>query len=226
MVNEIVETPKNTSLAAISGGVESGGISGSDMEIPRCSLLQSTSPVLKDNKNLNEGEFINSVTQEVLSGRFIPLFPFKQYAKFSMDGKLEWTTVNRNDPRVINGLKWIDNQKPEVTEFLNFMIVMEANPDIPLILSFKSTSLKVGKQFLTLLELKRTKTKKPYYAYTYELGSKVQARGAQSWFVPKIGMPTEKHEVENHSVYADMVSQYQPLVQNVNVEASDPVDFA
>ena len=224
MTTEIAKTNANTAL--ITNDVEHGGLTGKDLEIPRATLLQPTSPDLQEYAELKAGQYINSVTKEVLTGPFAPLFAFKQYAKFNEEGKMEWSTVNRNDPRVVEGLQWVDDQRPAVTEFLNVMVVFKSNPELPLILSFKSTALRVGKQFMTLVSMKG----KPSYHFWYELSTKLNKKGSQSWYSPIVKMvtPTEDHKVSEEDIaqFAAMASSYSPIVRNMPVDAAEATEEA
>ena len=73
--------------ALITNDVEHGGLTAKDLEIARAALLQPTSPDLAEYSHLRAGQYINSVTKETLEGPFAPLFAFKQYAKFTPEGK-------------------------------------------------------------------------------------------------------------------------------------------
>ena len=113
---EMVEKQEGV-MASVLGDEATGGLTGSDFEIPRVLLLQKLSPDLEDPelKHLEAGMYINSVTKEILKLSFVPLFAFKQYAEFEAGGKLIWSTVNRNDPRVVKGLKWGESGDRRVT---------------------------------------------------------------------------------------------------------------
>jgi len=216
MVEKAMATkPENT---LVGGDVSAGGLTGKDLEIPRCTLLQKMSPDLDDYKNLKEGQFINSITKEVLTGKFVPLFAFKQYAKFDSQGKPEWSTMDLNEQRVQDGIKWIGGDKPEVTEIINVMCSFISAPDVPLIMSFKSTSFRAGKQFVSLLAIQNGQP----YEYTFNIGSKQMQKGSQSWFVPHITVPANaaerKVKPEDIKKYEALINTYRPLVQTVKVQ--------
>lgn len=214
-MTEIAKTEGHSLVGA--GAVERGGITAQDLEIPRCVLLQNTSPDLADLPELKSGQFINSVTKEVVEGTIVPLFVFKQYAKFDDDGNFEWATLNRNESRVQEGLQWEDGNPPSVTEFINVMVV-DAQ-EMPMILSFKSSALRAGKQFLTLLSLKG----KAPYCFSYDIGSKLMKKDSKSWYIPTLKIPAKGHEVNAKLVekYAKLAGTYQAVVTSIGVEGQE-----
>ena len=209
-----------SAVAGMLGDVRQGGLSGSDFEIPRVLLLQKTSPDVDKYDNLKAGLFINNITKEILPDRFIPLFAFKQYAEFTKDGKLVWSTMDRNDKRVVIGLEWgnsgdPEKDKPTATEFINFMVVIEGQA-MPLVLSFKRTAFKIGKQFLTLTSMKPGMM----YSYSYLIDSLVQQKGSQSWYIPKIVIPSEQHVVSEELQVALKITaeQWRLMVGKISVQ--------
>lgn len=142
------EITKTTGGELVNSGssVRYGGRTDRDRVIPRANVLQER------REGVEPGEVVHSLTMEVLTNKlFIPLFSYKSYAKFSSDLKLEWSTLDVNDPRVMQGLKWGNSgdkikDKPKITEFFNFVVVFEDSLDSPLVMSFKGSALKDGRK--------------------------------------------------------------------------------
>ena len=138
-----------------------------DFEIPRAKIVQFSSEEAKsENKDdrIDPGTFINSVSKSEIVPVFIPIFRYKTYTKWNAKkksdanydpayelGELIFSTTDRHDPRIGNGLEFINGEKPQVTQTLNFLCYFEGQR-IPLVLSFQSTSYKAGKRLNTLLE--------------------------------------------------------------------------
>lgn len=122
-----------------------GGVSAEDVVISRAKILK------EPEEGMVSGTIVDNATNEILPGTIIPLFVFKNYAEFDEDLNLIRTTMNRNEKWVEEGLQWVDDEKPTIVQFMNFMCVFGDNYAFPVILSFKRTSLKKGKRLLTLL---------------------------------------------------------------------------
>lgn len=223
--------PVETAVAVAkpADDVRHGGVSASDLEMPKVLVLQDLSPDVKARIGLAPGQVINSISKEVLGNLFIPLFPFKNYAKF-VKGQIapEWSTSDRLDPRVEAGLKWGKDEKgetvnPTVTEFLSFLTLFQDadgafNMEVPLVLSFKKTALRSGKQFLTLTQMKGSK---PMYAYAYTLNVREKSGNNNTWQEPFVSVPKDKaqHELAQATVdqAAALAARWRPLVTNLNV---------
>ena len=125
-----------------------GGMSEEEFVIPRLSILKSAKGDLK------AGTLVNNVTGEPVNGLFIPLFSFSTYIKFN-GMRVEWISMDRTDPRVIDGIKWgtaADGKtslKPLVTQIINFAGYVGDNLSLPAVVGFKRTSLKAGVRFNT-----------------------------------------------------------------------------
>lgn len=229
MTHELANRPVNSGLTAMGGDVKHGGMTGEDIEIPRALLLQGLSPLVAEDK-MEVGKYVNSITKEYLGGRFLALFPFKQYVKFDEDGKLLWKSIDRTDPRVVQGLEWKkdgdgEEQPPEVTEFINVLTLWEVDGEwdisMPLILSFKKTSLRIGRQFNTLLALRGSAPEAvgiPYVISTFE-----KQDGQKRWHLPKI-VPASKKDgkVAKEVVEAAiaMAAQFRPLISQMPADVN------
>lgn len=184
-------TSNNKKALAVSQS--QGGLTNKDIITPRAIIL-------KEEKNgVKAGTFVNNITLEPLPSLFIPLFCFKNYAKFDTKLKVEWSTLNANDPRVKSGLSWDDGKKPSVTEFLNFVIFFEEQPVTPFILSCKRKSIKTGRNAHTMflmgcgLGVPQEGASEQYInKRRYGLSTVRKQDGAYSWFEPVFSVPKDK----------------------------------
>ena len=189
------------------GELSLGEFSSRDIILPRAIILHSDSK----EEGLLSGMIINSLTRQELKGTFIPLFVYKSYVKFGDELKAEWSTMDRTDPRVVEGLKWNinerskKNEKPEVTEFINFACVFNEDLSFPVILGFKSTSLKKGKTLLTLCLMQSGQAPIPGTSKTqfdrkhrYEIGVE-EIDGIKTYWIPTFSVPKDKmvFEIDN-----------------------------
>ena len=139
-----------------------------DFLIPRAKVVTFTSNETKDpdeTKRIPAGRFINSVSKQDITKEFIPVMRYKNYVRFNaMDakaanfdpnfelGKMIFSTRDRHDPRVVDGIQWGENnEKPLVQKVMNYLCYFKGE-NFPLILSFKSTSYKGAQRLNTLLE--------------------------------------------------------------------------
>jgi len=208
--------------------VSHGGISSEDLEIPRVLFLQALSPDVAEG-GMKAGTVINSITKETLGKEFLALFPFKQYVQFDDSNKLLWKTIDRRDPRVEAGIKWDGDTPPTVTEFINVLCIFKQDGEwdttLPAVMSFKKTSLRVGRQFITLLSVRGAAGVKPYET-VYNLSTFEKQDGLKRWFLPKIiPAPKKEQKIDKPTLAAcvELVKGFKPLIHQMPVEqtASD-----
>ncbi len=167
----------------------------SDIEIPRGKLITFTSNETKDpdpSKRIPAGTFINSVSKQIISTEFCPILAYKNYVRFnpmkSTDrgfdpnfepGKLIFSTRDRHDQRVVEGLGWGDNQeRPIVTKVFNYLVYIKGE-NFPLVISFKSTSYKGARRLNTLLLSAGGKM----YTNKYNLKFNMETKAGNSYYV-------------------------------------------
>lgn len=185
MSKQLATIEHNTGLATIPEHLRADvgnrdgkdNVGQSDLLVPRLSLAQSMSPQMKRtsesyNPVLKEGQFFNSVTGEIYGETVtvIPLHFFRQYIEFTPppDRKIVKIYDNGEVPPS-QDLAFVDGQKPVVTEFKNRMsLLLQKDGSVqPVVVSFKSSGLKVAKKWNYLIAEKNL----PGYAYTYNLQS-------------------------------------------------------
>ena len=168
--NGLTQTTEGTLMKSTGGqrGLE-GGVDKEDLLIPRAQLVQALSPEITDRElkklypNLTVGSIINSLTKEPLGECFVPVFMFKNYARFNPrkkddpaynknlePGAMIWRSNDPLDKRVQEETKFGPNgEPPAAITFMNFFSYFPGSP-MPIIISFSKTSYKTGKQLLSL----------------------------------------------------------------------------
>lgn len=203
-----------------------------ELIIPRAKLLQALSPEIVDGmEGLRPGMIISNITKEVLPAEFSPFFFFRCWTKFNprkqddphFDKNLEpgafvWSSFDENDPRVIEGEKFgANDEKPEVTKFLSFMGRF-ANYDMPVIVSFSSTSLRAGKQLLT--QLRFGKPGEPIWAKRFKLTGRKETTKGFNYFVLDV-VPAGKTPDDEMAICADWFQMYSLKAKEQDFSESD-----
>ncbi len=165
-----------------------------DLEIPRAKIVQFTSEEAKgaDVKDrIPAGTFINSVSKVEISSEFIPIFRYKTYTQWNPmkkddinydpafePGDMVFTTNDRHDPRVMEGINFGPNgEAPKVTQTINFLSYFPGQK-LPLVLSFSKTSFKGGKKLNTLLE----EAGGDMFTNKFKLSFKLEAKAGQEYY--------------------------------------------
>ena len=165
-----VAVKQNTAVGSVAarGRGFDDDVDQGDFLIPRAKVVTFTSNETKDpdeTKRIPAGRFINSVSKLEIPKEFVPIMRYKNYVRFNPidtrdpnfdknfePGKLIFSTRDRHDQRVVEGIVWGENgEKPVVQKVLNYLCYFKGE-NFPLILSFKSTSYKGAQRLNTLLE--------------------------------------------------------------------------
>ena len=147
-----------------------------DLQMPRISLAQQMSPELvEDNPKyidgLKQGTMFNSVTREVIGkGPILVAVIRRDPARFvefvprDAGGGVKDPRVPANDPRTRFGP---DGELPLATKFYDYILMRVDRPGFELIaISFKSTGLKVARNWNALIKLRNA----PVFSGVYQIG--------------------------------------------------------
>ena len=187
-------------------------IETSDLILPRAKLVQFTSEeVTAENPEdrIEPGKLINSITKQELTPLIIPIYRYKTYTFFNpLDrkssnydpayeaGEMVFSTTDKNDPRIGDGLEFKDGEAPRVTEAFNYLSLFPGER-LPLILSFKRTSLRAAKELNTMLQLSGG----DMFSNRYKIVITRHEDGQRKWFsisVRGAGKATaEEHAIAN-----------------------------
>lgn len=176
---EEVQTP-----AMLGGQGVLGAIDPKDLILPRIELGQAMSPSVQDGKN-KAGEIYNSITNEAIEApiHVIPVKNEKNFIRWvprSEGGGMVYRTDDPQDKRVLEDTKWgTDGSKPLCTAYLNFLCLIKGQ-EMPLVLSFKDTSYKVGRKLLTMMAMNGGAIR------SYVLGSASTTNNFGTFFIPTI----------------------------------------
>jgi hypothetical protein len=179
-----------------------------DVTQPRLMLAQSMTPQRKKEdpkyiKGLEEGMFFNSVTGEIYGPKvkISPVMFFKQNILLgdidegggllcrAVDGKHgvgEPGGVCTQCPKQ----QWLNNEPPECTLLHNYAaLIIPANGQVSfdclVVVSMKSTNLKLARDWNSLMRLRQGEDRQPLPMWRgiYELESQSRSEGKYSWYV-------------------------------------------
>jgi len=183
-------------------------VENSDILLPRLGLCQALSPQKRKNdkayiEGLAEGQLFNSVTQEIYGEtlELVPLFFFRNRIKyFPIDegGGVECMSANGIDGGSIcpvgcascqysawgNGSTVAEDTSnpPLCTMYHNLMCFTLTSDPMPIATSYKSTGLRLSKQFLANVRL----TRLPMYAKKYKIQVVTMRDGNNEWYEKKL----------------------------------------
>lgn len=165
------------------------GVSSKDIVLPRLWLMQALSQYVEEGK-AQAGDMVNSLTGDVIakSGSAVQFVPFKHekfWFSYSLaSGKPELigvepvtsTNVNRVTEQELNGVK-IQHQ------YAIRVYGLVEGEALPVAVTFKSTSLRAGKQLLTEIYVKNKMAGKSPAARYMELGAKKEKNDKGVFYV-------------------------------------------
>lgn len=172
-------------------------IRASDMVMPRMALCQSNTPQRKAQnilyiKDLQEGQFFNTLTKEIYgtSVHIIPLFFYYSrimFKPFDEGGGIICQAPDGIHCALANGGPCMhqawgnDGQPPECTELFNFPCLIRATGEF-VVLSLKSTGIAAGKQLNSMIRMRR----KDAFAGVYLVESFPDNKKGQDFFNHRI----------------------------------------
>lgn len=199
----------NTSLARHGGSTSPAGLENverADMTLPRLGLCQSLTPQRKKNDpkyipRLEEGQLFNTITQEIYGGsvKIVPLFFYKTRILFNSLNQGGGIRCQAHDSRVGRGdpggacdqcplALFTKDDPPECNLFYNYAAAILPAPGKPLgldsllVVSFKSTGLKVARDWNSRMRLRGLAA----FAGIWEIRSVLNKNTAGEWFAPVV----------------------------------------
>ncbi len=189
----------------MSRGLE--GVERQDMPLPRLGLCQSMTPQRKKSDpkyipGLEEGQYFNTITGEVYGGdaKLIPLYFYKTRILFNPLDDGGGIRCQAFDARTGQGdpggpcdrcplAQFTKDDAPECSLFYNYAAIVlpkgnrQPGMDSLIVVSFKSTSLKVARDWNALMRLRNVDS----FAGIYEFTSAEQSNSAgQTWYTPVV----------------------------------------
>jgi hypothetical protein len=213
------EAPKHV-LVGPPEGMESFQFDPSDVTLPRILLAQSTSAVVKAGE-VEDGAIRNSLTNEVIGGEgnpveIIPLSFSKCWTVLSKKGNkfirtIPWTASNKDMP-------WEDKAEDRdgnMVEVINqqtfqFMVLiskgLENDEILPAQISFKSKSLRAGKDLNSFI-LQKQAMGKPAYLSSAMLSCKQETNDSGTFYTFTMGKgkPTTPEQQKWAKLWVDQL---------------------
>lgn len=209
-----------------------------DIEIPRAKLIQPTSEEATAEKaedRIPIGMIVNNITKERLPDVFIPIFRYKNYIQWNPrkkddpnfdpafdPGSLIFSTIDSNDPRVIEGTKFgAGGEPPRVTKYINFFSYFPGQA-MPVVLSFSKTSFAAGKKLNTLTQF----TGGDMFSNKYKIKSVQRESNGTKFFVLEVA-PAGKVSEEEFKIAENLWKEFRGKDINVKHEDEDikPAQF-
>ena len=151
------ETPGNLAPAMPSGFGTMVNAEQEDFSLDRLSLIQGTQLEREMQGDHERGTWVYASTGEALDldgVKFVPVFGYNEWIKYAEGGAgsgIEYRTMNKEDVKP-EDLVWGTGRKGVGTaavKHINWVVLFE-NSQIPVILSFKKTSIKSGQAIMRL----------------------------------------------------------------------------
>lgn len=186
------------------------GTDNNDLAIPRAKCLQALSEEISNGaEGLAQGDIINNITGEKLPKKFTPILFNKSWVRFE-DGKVKYVTTSEREAIEQDGAENVWSAKT-----LNVLALFDGQ-DFPVVISFRGSSFKVGKQFLTLAKFKNQAA----YNFTYELTSVKEKNDKGTFFVLNV-KPAGESDDTTRAICSEMYKSFR--AQGLNVDYSDAV---
>jgi len=226
MTKEIApKTAINT--PAVAGAVGRGfssNLSAKDFLIPRIELTHPLTPCVIAGQ-AKAGTFINSVTKELITiTNVIPVRFEKNFIRWfprEHGGGIMYRTLNAEDPRVKDDIKWANNEKPLCTEYINVLCLLESDLDMPIVAPFSRTSYQAGRKFYTLAI---QQFGQDVWISKYKLTPALKTNKFSTFYVfevNKIGPSTEEERAKAEQMYQTF-TRFEELQVEYESESEEP----
>ncbi|NET72456.1 MAG: hypothetical protein F6K62_16435 [Sphaerospermopsis sp. SIO1G2] len=200
--NEVAETSAND-VALYDYGEEYAGAgteeqSAADTSIPFLKIGQTLTPQVRDRK-LEEGEFFNSVTEEVYGSdvTFVPVYTRNVYVKWKPErgGYLGELPIESPEVKVavanakkFNEVKDAEGNDLEETFYVWGLLVtdVDSGDAEPIVMAFTSTQIKAYRKMNTSLLGAKGASKRPLFANLITWSSEKREKGNNVWYTPKM----------------------------------------
>jgi hypothetical protein len=206
-----------------------------ELEMPRAKLVQFTSGEAQAEDKAarkDPGTLINSISKNVLGEFFVPIFKFTNFTCWNPrkkdnpnfdpafePGELVFSTSDRRDPRVVEGVKFGSNgEAPKVTKYMNFLCYFIGDP-YPLVLSFSKTSLNAGKKLNTSSQIGGG----DMFSFKYKLAVSLKENAGTKYCVLDV-VPCGKATPEEFRLAESWYNRFHDQNIKVHEEAKQP-DF-
>lgn len=200
------------------------GMSREDLLIPRIQLMQDISEHVKSGK-FRPGVLINSTTNEVIADKgesceIIPILGYREWIINDVDdrNKEKYRCRIRMTPEnEIWAREDVENGKAiRRTKCINFFCLLASKPDeLPMLVSFKKTSMYAGKKLSTHFQISAMKNQAPA-SQVFKIGGETQSYNGYSFYVFNVE-PSRKATSEELA----LAKKWYDSLNTSNVEVAD-----
>ena len=223
-----VTAAEQAALMAEFGAPE---ISSSDIIIPKLLLMQGQSKAVSEG-SAKFGDLMNTLTNSVVAEagvstvELIPFFMDKTYVvskwtgkRFEFDRIEECNSTNETRP-------WeevIDGVKTSFVKSMNYYCLDPKNLAVPIICSFKSTSIKEGKKLATMMYMTNHAEGKVPCGYTIKVGANKVTKEGNTFAVLETtkGRLTTMPEIQECIKWLRTVKAGETKVDNSDLKQAD-----
>lgn len=194
-----------------------------DILIPKVLLMQGQSQMVMDG-DASFGEYRHSLTKEKLGDvktplKILPFYMYKQWLVSKKNGeRWEFHSIEQHQKGVIHEYtEQINGEWYKFEETLCFYCMLKDIP-LPVVVAFKSTSKKAGKNMYTQMYVINKSIKKLPFSYWFDLKSVKESKNNNTFAVMDVvkGAEATAEEVENCKTWWKIVGE-----QNVKVDNTD-----
>lgn len=160
------------------------GVDSSDIELPVLHLFQDVGKESESYGEHDKGAWVNSQTQEEVDAEgklIVPVIGWKCIEAWwkRESGKGGFIGRYRSRMDVPNDIA--DDPDVELTSVISYIVLLEGQPEVPLIMRFSATHHRVGRALATMEE-GRAALGKPVGAYRLDKRQASNEKGR--WFIP------------------------------------------
>lgn len=190
-------------------------VDSKDIVLPRVYLMQAISQLVEEEK-AKSGQFVNSLTEELLGDSEVPFVftPFKieklWFVYKVVGGQNEFVTIEPVTAANINRpqSELVDGEEMNYQYALRAYVLVEGD-DLPMVVTFKSTSLRAGKQLFTEMFVKNKMAGKNPASRQMELTSRKEKNDKGTYYVMslKAGEDSDVETQKNALMWVKTLSQ-------------------
>ncbi len=226
--NEIATTQQNLPVAAMPQPPARPGMientTGEDLELPVLHLFQDIGKESDQYGEHDKGDWIDSLTLEAIKDPIIiPVSGKKEFVVwYDRDSTLGKGLVNKYDTRAEVPSEYQEDQANYIISETVTFYVLVSGEQLPAVIRFKSTALKVARQLNTLERIRAAKQK---CLGQYKLGVTLRSNDKGKWYVPMITPNGDASQADQEAAIAayNMITGGNVTVHDVEEMADDDI---
>jgi len=221
MTNEIQTTKEEVALVpAYLKKFSADGADDITSDIIEKSFLQMAH---EDKEGVNKGEWYDSATGQGLGKEVVvTVCRIKQtWRKFNSDFQLE---KQSSDGQVWDNGDLLNEEDKWKCAFIDMFVILNNNPGLPFIVSFKATSYRTGKKLSTAIAKFVKGNSEPVFARNYTLYTEEAKKGTKSYTVARYKINpgfNDESVVKEASKVRKMVMDINPVMSDLSDSEPD-----